>query len=228
MKKIFIFSLLLCFQHNPANAMKRHRTDEIDSWLSSTERLPKKQSIEQKIIPAQKCPRPEYLLLQLSLESAAKKSAVQVDADLIQPNAIKAMKSPRAEFAQLATVKKVVHKPITTQEKIKAKKKYTCLQCDTRFASIGNLNRHQKTVHSGLKYSCDRCDKSFTQKYNLTVHQRTVHLGERLHECDQCSSKFKRKGHLTSHQSTVHSNERMYACNQCDKTYKTQGGLDVH
>jgi uncharacterized Zn-finger protein len=229
MRKVFLFSLLLCLQHNASNAMKRPRNDDINSWLLSEDLFPKKQSTEQKNIPmAQKCPRPEHLQRTNKLEPSTKKQKKQFDSNTPQPHAIKAIKSPRAEFAQLATFQKIVKKPIIEQD-LKTKKKNICDECTAGFVHKSDLNRHKKTAHSDEKgYSCDQCNKNFTQKYTLTVHKNTVHSDERPYKCDQCSSDFKIKSNLTIHKNTVHSAMRPYSCNHCDKKYKSQGVLDVH
>merc|ERR1711974_181607 len=63
--------------------------------------------------------------------------------------------------------------PIKT-EIVKAKRTYTCDQCDTQFDRRLLLNEHMSEVH-GVKYECNICQEVCKSNFSLNKHMINVH-----------------------------------------------------
>ena len=75
--------------------------------------------------------------------------------------------------------KQLCHKDIVCLDK-----RYSCDQCDERFAHQSSLSYHKRGVHLGIRHSCDQCEKTYSTPSSLLNHKRSVHLGIR----DTCDS----------------------------------------
>ena len=104
--------------------------------------------------------------------------------------------------------------------------KYSCDQCDKKYAQKGILGRHRQITHEKVRYECDQCEASFTQQVHLDRHTKTVHDGVR-YECDQYATISTTHGHLNTHKKSVHDGVR-YECEQCETTYAHPSGLLRH
>ena len=78
-----------------------------------------------------------------------------------------------------------------------------CSECNASFLTIGNLNKHYKSMHGGKKYPCRECGKTFTQKVTMTRHVESVHLGIR-YPCKTCQKSFTQSDNLVFHMKQEH------------------------
>lgn len=84
--------------------------------------------------------------------------------------------------------------------------KYRCVQCNRRFVSSYNLNRHLK-VHAGVKpFRCPEavCGKEFTYEDHLKRHAITHSADSRTMVCSICKMSFNRKFNFSRHLTKVH------------------------
>jgi len=93
-----------------------------------------------------------------------------------------------------------------------AGKTFSCSQCDTKFQTKVQLQRHAR-VHTRIREECEICHN---QVINLKQHMDQVHGNIRNFECDVegCSQKFYTKLAKTKHQMHVHEGMR-YKCGIC-------------
>ena len=85
-------------------------------------------------------------------------------------------------------------------------RKHPCRQCNFRFYSRGDLQKHINTVHLGIKnHVCSVCAARFAEKGNLTKHEKR-HSGIREFECNypNCPKTFVLRDGLARHQKSVH------------------------
>ena len=56
----------------------------------------------------------------------------------------------------------------------------TCLNCKKTFTTIGNLRRHETTVHATVltRYQCWYCDKLYSRKENTAQHIKKLHTDQ--------------------------------------------------
>ncbi len=84
---------------------------------------------------------------------------------------------------------------------------HKCPYCDKKFDTLGNLNRHVRSVHLNIKpYVCELCDVKFTHSYLLKKHIKTVHDNIRDYICTYCAKAFQKKGGLDRHVKRAHKN----------------------
>ena len=107
--------------------------------------------------------------------------------------------------------------------------KYKCDECDSKFGTNSNLQKHILTVHrKEQNYSCSECEYKTGQNGSLQKHIKTVHKKEQNYSCEECDKKFGTNGHLQSHIKTVHLKEQNYSCKECDSKFGTNGNLQIH
>lgn len=82
-------------------------------------------------------------------------------------------------------------------------KYYACAECDGRFRSPNDLQRHSYTHTGERPFQCDQCDKAFAQPGNLNTHKQRAHTRNRLIPCEKCGKCFATltdvKRHLLTH-----------------------------
>ncbi|XP_073398407.1 uncharacterized protein [Dendrobates tinctorius] len=127
----------------------------------------------------------------------------------------------------LTTKENPSHKiSIKEQTALKAKKPFSCSECEKCFTRKSELVKHQRT-HTGEKpFSCSECEKCFNRKTHLVSHQRT-HTGEKPFLCSECGKCFAHKSHFVTHQRT-HTGVKPFSCSECGKCFKQRRHLDCH
>ncbi|XP_051984306.1 gastrula zinc finger protein XlCGF49.1-like isoform X4 [Xyrauchen texanus] len=108
----------------------------------------------------------------------------------------------------------------------RAKKSFSCHQCETTFTQESHLQSHIRS-HTGEKpFSCHQCGNTFTRNASLTTHMR-IHTGEKPFSCNQCGSTFTRNASLTTHMR-IHTGEKPFKCHQCGKRFTQASILKSH
>ena len=79
---------------------------------------------------------------------------------------------------------------------------YSCDKCEYEAKKMGNLKRHNESVHGIITYSCHQCDYKATKKGNLTRHNVSIHKHDR---------KDTWKDTLIDHIESIHGNVT-YSC----------------
>lgn len=121
----------------------------------------------------------------------------------------------------------LIHSEYNKHLKTHGKNRFPCLICNKWFGKRYLLNAHQKT-HSGVKnYECSQCQKRYTSQSNLDRHIRVFHHQERQYKCSTCHKSFSQLSILKLHQS-VHMAERNFSCDICDSKFKSEVHLKLH
>ena len=110
-------------------------------------------------------------------------------------------------------------------------KPFECIeiQCQKKFAYVGDRNRHEYTVHwFERRFACERCGKRFKQSGHLRAHVDAVHLGLRPFKCGVCEFAFSENGSRTHHFRTVHCHERRFPCALCESAFATRTEVRRH
>jgi len=108
----------------------------------------------------------------------------------------------------------------------KTRRSFSCDQCESQFASRGNLTLHIQSIHEGVKYSCTQCDKQFTHESSLSTHIKSKHE-EIKYSCNHCEKQFNLQRSLTTHIKGIHEGVK-YSCNQCDYQASQPSNLRIH
>ncbi|XP_059618876.1 zinc finger protein 34-like [Phlebotomus argentipes] len=107
----------------------------------------------------------------------------------------------------------------------KPKGKYACDKCGRIFKTVVNLVRH-KEYHSGIKFSCTICGRVYPTNSTLKAHSIT-HSNVRPHTCSICKKTFKRNQDLKFHLNQ-HTGEKPYKCIYCPKSFASSGNCFSH
>lgn len=84
-------------------------------------------------------------------------------------------------------------------------RKFACAfaECDRRFHTRLNRERHEKSVHSGCTYSCDQCTRSFKTEERLVDHVSVSHSSSGgTYICELCGHCFGQRSTLKRHLSS--------------------------
>ena len=69
--------------------------------------------------------------------------------------------------------------------------RFGCDNCSKTFSNIGDLKKHEKSVHYGEKRECEVCGVKFSRHDNLQEHMKLFHSEDyHEYECDRCMSSF--------------------------------------
>ena len=86
---------------------------------------------------------------------------------------------------------------------LKNKTRFKCADCDAKFSSQKNLQRHIDGVHLKLKpFVCLTCAMKFSENGNLQQHINDVHLQIKSFSCLTCEYKFSSRSNLKRHTKT--------------------------
>ena len=107
--------------------------------------------------------------------------------------------------------------------------KHECPKCDKKFSSVGNLNKHIKSVHNNIRnYKCDLCEYSCSLKSNLDRHIESVHYKIKNYKCDICEYSCSTKSDLDKHIKQIHNKIKDNECNLCEYSCSTKSTLNKH
>merc|ERR1712228_277245 len=107
-------------------------------------------------------------------------------------------------------------------------KRHKCPQCEYSTDITTCLRNHIRTHTGERPYVCSygECQKRFTTKYNLDRHIKR-HLGIKNHKCSHCNKTFVTKHDLTKHIRT-HTGEKPFECKHCKQRFTTSTNLSRH
>ena len=77
--------------------------------------------------------------------------------------------------------------------------KYSCLSCEHKETTAGNLKVHIQSKHEGVKKLCNQCDYKAYDKPSLTKHVKAVHLNQKTYKCSFCDFKTSLVEYLAMH-----------------------------
>lgn len=102
---------------------------------------------------------------------------------------------------------------------------YKC--CGKVFFSNANKTRHSCNVHGEEKqFQCSNCDKKFATKTDMERHKKREG-GDFKFNCDICGAKESSKDKLEDHMGS-HSGLKRHTCQICHKTFRYSGNLSRH
>ena len=136
---------------------------------------------------------------------------------------------------------------------IEAKKdgfsKFGCDKCCKKFTKIGDLKKHEISIHFGAKHECEYCDYKFSRHDNLKDHIKLIHMDDCFqHACDLCGKSFTRKSDLVRHSKVtqaceicliefcslkqLHLHKKIdhpkFLCDHCQKSFQDSAKLKRH
>ncbi|OSX69198.1 hypothetical protein BU14_1750s0001 [Porphyra umbilicalis] len=106
-----------------------------------------------------------------------------------------------------------------------------CDVCGRNFATRGDRNRHQRTVHEkARRHPCTvpGCSAAFSESSHVRTHMRTVHERRRDFVCDICNTALSTRSVLAKHKRNVHDDYRPYPCTLCDLRFSQRCDLVRH
>ena len=105
------------------------------------------------------------------------------------------------------------------------KLKFKCVNCQSRFKSRKECNKHYTDNHPTLL--CTTCNKFYNTPASLSLHM--YEHEELRHVCKRCGKGFHFKGQLTQHK-VDHRSVRTFKCMHanCDRWFKRKGDLVLH
>ena len=111
------------------------------------------------------------------------------------------------------------------------KVKFKCDNCEVKFSTKKNLERHIKSIHQGLKFSCHICnyEATTTKNWSLHTHIKVMHkaITEAQFKCEYCEVEFSIKNSLRVHTESVHF-DAAFPCQNCDYVTANECTLRNH
>jgi hypothetical protein len=100
---------------------------------------------------------------------------------------------------------------------LKNKERFKCTECDAKFSSNSQWQRHINSIHLKLKsFKCSQCEYKCSQNSNLKVHINSVHLNLQPFKCSVCEYECSLNSKLKRHMDDVHLKIQPFKCNLCD------------
>lgn len=106
-----------------------------------------------------------------------------------------------------------------------------CDICGRNFATRGDRNRHQRTVHEkARRHPCTvpGCTAAFSESSHVRTHMRTVHERRRDFVCNICNTALSTRSVLAKHKRNVHDDYRPYQCTLCELRFSQRCDLVRH
>mmetsp|Transcript_16278 Transcript_16278/g.31561 ORF Transcript_16278/g.31561 Transcript_16278/m.31561 type:complete len:343 (-) Transcript_16278:307-1335(-) len=103
-------------------------------------------------------------------------------------------------------------------------RKFSCADCNKRFAYKGTLTDHMKWAHKGV-YPCQHCNEKFPLRGVLDAHVKSNHPAVRF-QCSVCPKSFLTDELLQNHVHAVHF--RKVDCAICNVTFAEETSLVQH
>ena len=149
------------------------------------------------------------------------------------PNMPYKCESCKEEFSELEDIRKHFREHHRDEREVskpnvKAKRRYSCPECDKKFYTKNNFESHFNKIHTKeRRYPCTQCHEAFYDARSLKVHN-DQHDGINQHKCHICMKHFKTKYLRDRHIKSVHEKSHIYVCDTCGfKTYH-QWSLTAH
>ena len=114
----------------------------------------------------------------------------------------------------------------------------TCKVCQTSFANVESLKRHEKSIEHQKsaaepkvqadvdgRFPCNECEKIFSYRENLRLHIET-HTGELESICDECGLTLSNQQSLNRHMENKHS--KIWKCEECEAVLCRKQDLMLH
>ncbi|ODM92590.1 putative zinc finger protein [Orchesella cincta] len=107
---------------------------------------------------------------------------------------------------------------------------FSCIICDKKFHSKGNLQIHIRSNHLLERpYPCSKCPATFPLRFGRKHHTLRVHKPEEWYtkECAICSKMLHSEYELNIHM-TSHTGEKHFKCSICGIRYGSNSSLKLH
>lgn len=176
----------------------------------------------------------EFCDLKFSFEIQLKIHKNAAHAQLKSEVTVKNVKIQELQAVESEKETKLEKKKVQKQKKIKTNAgepvNLTCSYCGRVFSKIGNIDRHERTVHNGLpsQYQCSDCGLKFKTTNNLKIHKHR-HKGQvSVLTCQPCDKTFSGMKTLGHHKRTFHGEEGYFPCELCGKVKATARMLKSH
>jgi len=139
----------------------------------------------------------EELFLDHSDESKIFQSTIKDDGQILQDkNVSQPEYQPKTKLQTKLTIKE-------KHDLIGDTVQFVCPDCSKIFSYRNTLNKHKRSVHSGVRYSCAECDFQATNAGHLATHKKSIHEGVR-YSCYFCGHQSTSKCNLARHTKNVH------------------------
>ena len=107
---------------------------------------------------------------------------------------------------------------------------FPCSYCGKNFSQVGNMERHESVIHTGIQspHQCNDCGLKFKTTATLKIH-KFRHRGQvSVLTCQPCDKKFSGMKTLGFHKRTFHGQEGTFSCDLCGKAKTTARQLKCH
>jgi len=139
----------------------------------------------------------EELFLDNSAENKIIQSTVKDDGQILQNKTVPQPENqPKTKLQTKLTIRE-------KHDLIGDTVQFECPDCSKIFSYRNTLNKHKRSVHSGVRYSCAECDFQATNAGHLATHKKSIHEGVR-YSCYFCGHQSTSKCNLARHTKNVH------------------------
>jgi len=121
---------------------------------------------------------------------------------------------------------------VTHLQRVHAEKIYKCIECNSAFGLMKDLNQHTKAIHMS-RFECSHCKKILKSAYSLKMHVKVIHEGVKLpppksYQCHLCGKVCRNKTDYVVHTNKYHLNIRPFKCQQCGMQFFAKSNLTAH